>query len=283
MTEIYDLHCHSTASDGALSPQDLVRRAKQYGVTHLALTDHDTVAGVAEAQIAAEMEGINLITGIEFSTTWQSHCLHIVGLNLDPSHSLIAEGSHAIQTIRNERAEKISGKLEKKRILGAFESVKQAAGNGMITRTHFAEFLLSQGYVTTLQGAFDHYLGEGKPGYVSTHWPGLEEVINWITASGGIAVLAHPMRYKLTGSWMRRLLMEFKEMGGLSIEVVSGRNNPEEINTLAHYAKQFDLAGSAGSDFHNPKNIWVELGRLNPMPDIVKPVWHLFEMNALTS
>lgn len=276
MNERYDLHCHSTASDGALSPTELVNRAQQQGVTRLALTDHDTTGGLAEARTAAAAAGIILIPGIELSTTWENRCFHVVGLNINPNYPPLVEGCRRIQSIRIERAEKIAQKLAKKRITGALETVKKAAGAGMITRTHFADFLLSQNHVSTQQEAFDRYLGKGKPAYVSTTWADLEEAVAWITGAGGIAVLAHPMRYKLTASWMRRLLSAFKKAGGQGIEVVYGRNNHDDTSTSANYARQFDLAGSAGSDFHSPNNPWIELGRLNPMPKSVTPVWNYF-------
>lgn len=275
MTETYDLHCHSTASDGALSPTELVQRAYQCGVTSLALTDHDTVAGQSEAQTAATAAGIKLIPGIELSTSWQNKCFHIVGLGIDPDYPPLRDAIRNLQIMRTERAEKIADKLEKKNIPGALEAVKKAAGEGMITRTHFADFLLSQFHVSTQQEAFDRYLGAGKAAYVATTWFDMELAVNWITQSGGIAILAHPLRYKLTASWMRRTLTAFKEAGGLGIEVVTGRYNNDEIKLAAGYARRFDLAGSVGSDFHSPANQWVELGRLAPLPEGIKPVWEL--------
>lgn len=275
MTENYDLHCHSTASDGALSPTELVRRAHEHGVTSLALTDHDTVSGLNEARTAATAAGIKLIPGIELSTSWQNKCFHIVGLNIDPEYPPLREATRNLQIMRVERAEKIADKLEKKRIPGALEAVKKAAGEGMITRTHFADFLLSQFHVSTQQEAFDRYLGAGKAAYVATTWSDMEQAINWIIQSGGVAVLAHPLRYKLTASWMKRLLAAFKNAGGQGIEVVTGRYNSDDINLAAGYAKRFELAGSVGSDFHNPANQWVELGRLAPLPESIKPVWEL--------
>lgn len=274
-TELYDLHCHSTASDGALSPAELVQRARLQGVTALALTDHDTTAGLAEARAAAAEAGIRFIDGIELSTTWQGKCLHVVGLNVDPAYPPLAEAIHNLQNTRLERAEQIALKLEKKRIPGALEAVRKAAGAGMITRTHFADFLLSQGHVGTLQEAFDRYLAKGKPAYVPTPWVELEIGVGWLRQSGGVAVLAHPTRYDLTASWMRRLLAEFKAFGGQAIEVVTGRSTDEEIKRVGDYARRFELAGSTGSDFHNPANQWVELGRLEALPDGIVPVWEL--------
>jgi len=276
MIENYDLHCHSTASDGALSPTELVRRAHEHGVTSLALTDHDTVSGLSEAQTTANATGIKLIPGIELSTSWQNKCFHIVGLGIDPAYPPLREATHNLQVMRTERAEKIAHKLEKKRIPGALEAVKKAAGDGMITRTHFADFLVSQFHVSSQQEAFDRYLGTGKDAYVATIWAELELAVNRIVQSGGIAVLAHPLRYNLTASWMRRLLAAFKEAGGQGIEVVTGRYNSDEIKLAAGYATRFELAGSVGSDFHSPANQWVELGRLAPLPPNIKPIWELF-------
>ncbi len=276
----YDLHCHSTASDGALNPTELVQRAKEHGVDALSLTDHDSTAGIAEAKRCAESVNIQLIPGIELSSTWNNKCLHIIGLDIDANAPLLYTGIQKTQSTRLQRAHKIALKLEKKHIPGAFEAVQKQAGQGMITRSHFADFLLHEGHVINRQEAFDYYLGKGKPAFVQTQWPELEQTVHWITQAGGIAVLAHPLRYKLTASWMRRLLADFKAMGGQGLEVISGRNNPDEIRTAADYAKRFALAGSVGSDFHTPDNPWVELGRLAALPDDIQPVWDLFDASV---
>jgi predicted metal-dependent phosphoesterase TrpH len=273
--EVYDLHCHSKASDGVLSATDLVQRAHLQGVTTLALTDHDTVAGLAEARICADSVGITLINGMELSANWKSHCFHIVGLGIDPTYPPLLASLENMQTTRDQRAAKIADKLAKKRIPGALEYVQNKAGDGMITRTHFADFLVSQHHVDTQQEAFDRYLGKGKSAFVATEWPELAQAISWITAAGGVAVLAHPLRYKLTAAWMKRVLATFKEAGGQAIEVVVSRMNADEIKLATSYAMQFGLAGSMGSDFHTPANQWVELGRLAPFPDKIKPVWEL--------
>ena len=273
--EKYDLHSHSTASDGALTPTQLVQRAHRQGVTALALTDHDTINGLAEAQLAANNVGIRLIPGIELSTTWENKCFHIVGLGIDPEHPALSNGIEKQQHIRAERAKKIADKLSKKRIQGAYEAVSAATGTGMITRLHFADYLLAQKHVTSQQEAFDKYLGSGKSAFVPTIWAELNEAVKWINDSGGIAVLAHPLRYKLTASWMKRVLTAFKQAGGQGIEVVTGRNTPDDIHRSHHYAKLFELCASQGSDFHTPKNQWVELGRLAPLPSDSRPVWDL--------
>lgn len=277
MIEVYDLHCHSTASDGALSPAEVVQRAYEHGVTTLALTDHDTTAGLAEAQNQAVATGIKFIPGIELSASWSGMCFHIVGIGIDPAYPPLAEATKNLQHTRMERAEKIAEKLEKKRIPGALEAVLKAAGDGMITRTHFADFLVAQNHVSTQQEAFDRYLAKGKPAYVATPWAELELAVNWISESGGVAILAHPLRYNLSANAMKRLLTVFKASGGKGIEVVTGRCTADEIKRAAAYATRFELAGSTGSDFHNPENQWVELGRLAPLPGNITPVWELLQ------
>ena len=277
MTDKYDLHCHSTASDGSLTPAEVIQRAQQMGVTSLALTDHDTINGQAEAAQAALASNINFIPGIEISTTWENKCFHIIGLNIDPEHTALVTGIQKLQILRAERAKKIAMKLEKKRIPDAYESVIKEAKGGMVTRAHFANFLLSNRYVSTQQEAFDRYLGKGKPAFVSTVWAELHDAIDWINQSGGVAVIAHPLRYKMTASWMRRFLSFFKQAGGQGIEVITGRSTPDEIRRAMLYANQYELSASVGSDFHTPANKWVELGRLAPLPNNIKPVWELFE------
>jgi predicted metal-dependent phosphoesterase TrpH len=276
MSEVYDLHCHSTASDGALSPAAIVQRAHGRGVTALALTDHDTTAGLEEASATANAADIRLILGIELSAQWQNLCFHIVGLGIDPHYAPLADATHVLQGTRHNRAEKIADKLAKKHIPGALEAVMAAAGDGMITRSHFADFLVAGHYVNTAQEAFDRFLAKGKPAYVATPWAELAQAVDWITASGGVAVVAHPLRYKLSSNQMKRFLTAFKDAGGQGIEVVTGRTNPDEIRRVADYAKNFGLNGSAGSDFHAPDQ-WVELGRLAALPEHIPPVWELFK------
>lgn len=270
----YDLHCHSTASDGLLTPTQLVERANQQGVEYLALTDHDTVAGIAEAQLAAQGCDLHLIPGIELSASWENKCFHVIGLGIDPLHPLLLEGLRIQENIREERAKKIADKLAKKRIHGAYEAVKTAARDSMITRSHFAQFIVEQNRARDLQDAFDKFLAQGKPAYVPTAWAELADVVAWISGSGGVAVLAHPLRYNLSATWMRRALTEFKQLGGQGIEVVTGRSNADEIHRTHQFAKQFELFASTGSDFHSPDQ-WVELGRLSPLPPDSRPVWEL--------
>lgn len=276
MTTLYDLHCHSTNSDGDLSPSELVKRAAENGVTNLALTDHDTTDGLVEAKICADELNLTLINGIEISSQWEKQCLHIVGLNIDPQNDALQHIILEAKQMRQERAEKIAFKLEKKGISGAIDFVKNSPVEGMITRSHFASFLVSRFHVATLQESFDRYLGDGKSAFVSTTWSSLEVNVQAIRAAGGIPVVAHPLRYKLTATRMKKMLGAFKNVGGLGMEIVTGRYNPDEMRILANYANQFELAGSIGSDFHSPKNKWIELGRLAPLPDSVTPVWELW-------
>lgn len=272
----YDLHCHSTASDGALSPEALVKRAFEQGVTTLALTDHDTVAGLDEARHTAQLLGLQLINGIELSCTHLNQCLHIVGLNFQPDHPVLMAGLQQQQAIRDLRAVKIAEKLAKRHIEGVYEAVLAAAAGGEITRSHFAEFLLRHGYVHSMQDAFDRYLNKGQSAYVPTVWASLEEVVTWIVQAGGVAVLAHPMRYKLSAKWMNRALPVFKEAGGQGVEVVNGRASLDAIRQSQQYAIRHELYASVGSDFHAPDSPYLELGRLAPLPTGLTPVWTLF-------
>lgn len=273
---VYDLHCHSTASDGSLTPTELVKRAAEQGVTTLALTDHDTTGGLADAKVAAAEIGLQLITGIELSASYFSHCLHVIGLNIDPTNAELQAGIARQHQLRAERAKLIAAKLVKKRLPDAYPSVSAAAGNGEITRVHFADFLVAQGIVSDRQQAFDLYLSKGKPGFVPTQWASLEEIVHWINGAGGVAVLAHPLRYKLTAKWVGRALASFKQAGGIAMEVVTGRASAEDIQTSLSFAQRHQLYASVGSDFHCPDNQWVELGKLAPLPAGVEPVWKLW-------
>lgn len=210
------------------------------------------------------------------SACYQSQCLHIIGLNIDPGHPALIQGIAKQHAIRGERAKKIAEKLEKTRVPGAYAAVTQAAGGGEITRSHFADFLLANGYVSSQQEAFDRYLSKGQPAYVPTVWAELQEVVAWIKQAGGVAVLAHPMRYKLSNKWMSRALAAFKQMGGEGIEVVTGRAGEDEIRLSRLYAEKHQLYASVGSDFHSPGNEYLELGRLAELPKGLEPVWALF-------
>lgn len=272
----YDLHTHSSASDGVYTPAELVARAASAGIEVLALTDHDTTAGLAEAEAAARDAGIRLIPGVEISTTWQNKTLHVVGLNIDAEQALLQAGLRQLDTIRAGRAREMARRLEKAGIPGILEAAEALAGSGMLTRTHFAHCLARLGLAIDVRDVFNRYLTAGKPGYVSTRWVEMDDAIAWIRAAGGVAVLAHPQRYQLTGSWLRRLLGEFREMGGAGLEVLSGTAPPGDVQSSTALASRFDLLASCGSDFHGPDEGWPKLGRLPAMPAGLNPVWHAF-------
>jgi predicted metal-dependent phosphoesterase TrpH len=243
------------------------------GITVLALTDHDSTEGLAEAGSAAPEHGIRLIAGVEISVTWQDRSLHIVGLNIDPDSAPLRQGLAKLQEIRRERAREMGRRLAKDGIPGVYEAAEAMAQGGMITRTHFAKQLAKLGLAADVRDVFNRYLTRGKPGYVSTRWAEPGEAIGWIKQAGGVAVLAHPQRYKLTHSWLRRMVAEFREAGGEAIEVVSGTASPGDVQSTAEYARRFDLLASVGSDFHSPENLWPRLGRLPPLPAGLVPVW----------
>ncbi len=271
---IYDLHCHSTASDGLLSPRDLVLRASEKGVEVLALTDHDELSGQAEAGEAAAESGLRLINGVEISVTWGNVTLHIVGLNVDPLDPVLLHGLTRNRGGRTERARRIGEELARMGIAGAFEGASALAENKeLISRTHFARFLIERGIARNMKSVFKKFLIKGKPGYVSHEWASLEDAVNWIHAAGGVAVLAHPGRYQIGSEKMRLLLSEFKHLGGVGIEVVTGSHTPDQVPVYADLAVEFDLMASIGSDFHAPGEGGRELGRLTALPERCRPIW----------
>ncbi len=239
----------------------------------MALTDHDTTDGLVEAERIAKQLEIQLIPGIELSVNWEKQCFHIIGLNINRHYPPLKEGTASIKSLRIERAIKMGHQLEKKGFEDIYRDACHLAGNGMITRTHVARVLVERKVVSTMQKAFDLYLKRGKPGYVAAKWVDLSEGLKWITEAGGTAVLAHPRRYKITATRLRKLLTAFKENGGQGIEVVCGNSNKDDISVSARFARDFDLQGSVGSDFHTPDSPWIELGRLKAMPTDITPVW----------
>ncbi|TAJ76968.1 MAG: PHP domain-containing protein [Gallionellaceae bacterium] len=278
----YDLHCHSTVSDGLLSPTELVARAAERGVKFLALTDHDDVDGLAEAAEAAARHGIVFINGVEISVSWRSHTLHIVGLRIDPKNSALTEGLHGIRSGRRRRAELMAESLARCGIGGVLEGAYRYAKNpDIIGRTHFARYLVEAGHCKDVASVFKRYLVKGKPGYVPHQWAALQDAINWIRGAGGIAVLAHPGRYtagrKAMGkSTLHELLQEFTAMDGQAIEVVTGSHTPPQYAEFARYATEFGLLCSCGSDYHGPGESYRDLGRLPDMPLECKPVWEMW-------
>ncbi|ELQ6036089.1 PHP domain-containing protein [Cronobacter sakazakii] len=275
LTIIYDLHSHTTASDGLLTPEQLVHRAVETGIHTLAITDHDTTAGLpaAHEEIARAGLALRLIDGVEISTLWENHEIHIVGLGIDITHPEMVAFLDGQSQRRTRRAEMIAERLEKARIPGALEGAKRLADGGVVTRGHFARFLIEDGRATNMANVFKHYLARGKTGYVPPQWCTIEQAIDVIHHSGGQAVIAHPGRYQLSAKWLKRLLNQFAAAGGDAMEVAQCQQAPNERNQLASYAGQFGLLASQGSDFHQPCP-WIELGRRLRLPDGLTPVWH---------
>lgn len=272
---MYDLHTHSHCSDGKLSPQALVELAKASGVTVLALTDHDTINGIEEAQLAAAND-ITLIPGIEFSAQWNGRGIHIVGLQVDIHSPALQAAVEQQSQARITRATTIAARLEKVGIKGALAGAQHYANGGAIGRPHFAQYMIEKGYVTNFAQAFKKYLGAGKTGDVKEGWPPIETIVEWIVSSGGIAVLAHPDKYDLTRTKLYALLQDFVDAGGRALEVVSGHQNSSVTDKLARAAKDFSLLASCGSDFHSPGQPWQALGKYSPMPKSCEPVWNEF-------
>ena len=271
----YDLHCHSTHSDGLLEPAAVVARAAARGVDVLALTDHDEVSGLAEAGAAAAAARITLVAGTELSVSWESLTLHVVGLRIDPSNADLECGLRAIRAGRLLRARRIADALAEAGIRGAYEGARQfATSERLISRTHFARFLVAAGHASDVKSVFSRFLVRGKPGYAPHAWATLRDAVGWITGAGGQAVLAHPGRYKLGRSGMRRLLAEFRDAGGAGIEVLSPSHTPEQVVAFSGHARVFGLMASCGSDYHGPGESWMDLGGLPDMPAGVVPVWN---------
>lgn len=272
-----DLHTHSTASDGELTPDQLARRAAEKGVRVLAITDHDTIAGIEPARQAAQCLGseLQIIPGVEMSATWGSQGVHVVGLGMDLDHPAFTQGLRALALAREERARKIARDFEQMGMPAPYEGARALAA-GALGRVHFARYLIQQGRVNSLRKAFKHYLRRGKPGYAPAQWPAVDQVVAWITEAKGIAVLAHPARYPLTRTKLRALLTEFRAAGGQALEVISGTQTQAENARMLTLARTFSLHASLGSDYHGPGHPWIELGRLPPLPEGTPGVWELF-------
>ncbi|MGA1691317.1 MAG: PHP domain-containing protein [Sedimenticolaceae bacterium] len=274
MSLIYDLHAHSTASDGTLSPAELMQFAHAAGVNVMALTDHDTTAGIAEARDAATHLGMEFIPGIELSVTWNNRTVHIVGLGIDEHSEPMQAGIKKLMDFRQWRAEEIGRRLEKAGYPDMYEKAKAYSNGRLIGRVHFARALVAAGHADTVGAVFKKFLVGGKPGFVPGAWAELSDVVKWIREAGGRAIIAHPARYDMTRTKLRQLIADFKELGGEGFEVCSGSHSIDDVNTMAQHARDFDLLASAGSDFHGPENPWVNLGQLAPIPKGLKPVWH---------
>lgn len=273
-----DLHCHSIVSDGTLTPQQLAQRAAANGVELWALTDHDEIGGQDAAAAAARAHGMRYLTGTEISVSFIGRTVHIVGLGFDPAEARMQQGLARTRGGREQRARDMAEQLARVGIPGAFEGALKYAGNhDLISRTHFARFLVETGVCRETNDVFRKYLTEGKPGFVEHRWATLKDAVTWITQAGGVAVIAHPARYKFSANEEFALFTEFKNHGGQGVEVVTGSHSAAEYVTYAEAAREFGLAASRGSDFHSPDESHTDLGTLPLLPAGLTPVWELLE------
>ena len=269
-----DLHCHSVVSDGTLTPEELAARAKANGVELWSLTDHDEIGGQHRAAAAARSQGMAYLTGTEISVTFAGNTVHIVGLGFDPDNTPLAQWLAATRGGRGERAQEMAAQLAQVGIHGAYEGALKFVGNPeLISRTHFARFLVETQVCRDTNEVFRKYLTEGKPGYVPHRWATLGDAVRWITEAGGLAVIAHPARYKFTANEEYALFSEFKAHGGAGVEVVTGSHTAAEYVTYAAMAEEFGLAASRGSDFHSPDESHTDLGTLPYLPGHLTPIW----------
>ncbi len=272
-----DLHSHSSVSDGSLSPHELVLRARRQGVDLFALTDHDTVDGLAQAQQTAAAVGQKFVAGVEISVTWAGQTVHVVGLGIDPADATLRDGLASVRAGRLDRARDMGDKLAAVGIEGAFEGALALAGNpDLLSRTHFARYLVLTGYCADTREVFRRYLVEGLPGYVPHRWATLADAVRWIRVAGGAAVIAHPGRYKYDATQLHALLTEFKTHGGAGIEIATSNHGIHEASRFARLAQEFGFEASRGSDFHSPTDADIELGRVDRVPAALVPVWHRF-------
>jgi predicted metal-dependent phosphoesterase TrpH len=277
-----DLHTHSNCSDGALTPADLVARAAAAGVEVLALTDHDTVAGLTEADHSAGVHGLRLVPGVEISASWRAQAIHVLGLWVDPASAELRSVLKMQAERRRARMRKICARLEKLGLPGPLLLAAVEAQPGLPTRAHLANAMVAGGHVGRADEAFRRYLGAGKPANVAAEWPALDVVVGWIRAAGGVAALAHPARYALSAGARRQMLADFVAAGGGALEVVTGANGAQHVEGVAALAVKYGLMGSVGSDFHDPQLTWNPLGRSLKLPDCVTPVWRSYINEAAT-
>lgn len=269
-----DLHSHSRFSDGTLTPGELAQRAHANGVELWALTDHDETAGLAEAAQAAAALGMGFVPGVEISVTFAKETVHIVGLGIDPAEPALLAGLARTRGGRLARAQAMADGLAQVGIRGAFDGAQRYVGNpALVSRTHFARWLVETGVCSDTGAVFRRYLSEGKPGYVGHQWAGLGEAVRWITGAGGVAVIAHPGRYKLTVNEEYALFSEFKAHGGRGVEVLTGSHGQSDTAKYTALAQEFGLLASRGSDFHSPGESRTDLGRLPDLPGTLAPVW----------
>ncbi|WP_296001010.1 3',5'-nucleoside bisphosphate phosphatase [Rugamonas sp.] len=270
-----DLHCHSNVSDGVLTPAAVAQTAHRAGVDVWALTDHDEVGGIAAARAAAADVGMQFISGVEISITWAKETVHIVGLRIDEHHADLLAGLACTRAGRDNRGREIAAQLAAAGIPGAYEGALKYVGNpDLMSRTHFARFLVEIGACANIPDVFKKYLSEGKPGYVPHCWASLTDAVGWIRGAGGIAVIAHPGRYRFSDLAEGELFNEFKQLGGAAIEVVTGSHSPNQYGEYAQLAQRYGFLASRGSDFHAPGESRVDFAALPPLPAGVTPVWH---------
>jgi predicted metal-dependent phosphoesterase TrpH len=270
-----DLHCHSNVSDGVLAPAVVAQYAHKAGVDVWGLTDHDEVGGIVAARAAAAGFGMQFIPGVEISITWAGQTVHIVGLRIDEANPVLLKGLADTRSGRDARGREMAAQLAQAGIPGAYEGALKYVGNpDLMSRTHFARYLVECGACANLPEVFRKYLTEGKPGYVPHRWATLEQAVGWIRAAGGIAVIAHPGRYKFSPVAEGALFDEFKQLGGAAIEVVTGSHTPEQYPVYAELARRYGFLASRGTDFHAPGESRAEFALLPPLPANVTPVWH---------
>lgn len=262
-----DLHSHSYYSDGVLSPRDLLQLAQNQGCEVFALTDHDTTAGLVEAQNAANLLDLKFICGVEISAMWQNMTVHIVGLNIDMNNKTLQNGLQQHQDFRHTRAVKMASGLAAAGVKNPLQKTKKLAKTDMITRTHFAQMLISEGICKDMKSVFARFLSGNKPGAVSSKWAEFDTVIDWIHTSGGVAVLAHPLRYRLNNNKVKRLMQSLKNADCDGVEVVTGHSNTEEIALIHKWANELDLRSSIGSDYHGWHNQHIQINHFPPLPD----------------
>jgi predicted metal-dependent phosphoesterase TrpH len=273
MSVHYDLHSHSRESDGTLSPSELVAAAHAGGVNVLALTDHDTTDGLAEATQSAGQLGMQLVPGVEISVSWQSQTIHVLGLGVNPASELLQAGLSGLREFRNWRAAEIGRRLAKAGIPGCHAGACKLAEGRIVGRTHFAHHLVAEGHARSVRDVFKRFLVNNKPGYVSGKWATLEDALGWIDSAGGLAVVAHPARYRMTASKLRCFLGEFRECGGVGMEVISGSHTRDNVTAMAALCRTHNMLASCGSDYHGPENPWIRLGQLPALPAGCPPVW----------
>lgn len=277
-----DLHCHSCHSDGVLTPAALAARASANDVELWSLTDHDNVDGLDEARAHAHRLGMQFVDGVEVSVSWQGVTVHVVGLAFDPSNVALNEGLARVRGGRDARALRMAEALERLGVRDAYVSAMRHAGNpALVGRSHFARVLVEQGYASDVHAVFRNYLVPGRPGYVEHSWTTLAQAVTWIHGAGGVAVIAHPGRYRLSGAQIEQLFREFRALGGIGIEVISGSHGDAEVLTFARLARAFGFYASQASDFHAPDESAVDLGRCARLPDDVEPIWRAPELAEL--